>query len=74
MSLNRDGWLCSVYEPGTLYDGSEGELYDMRSDPHQWNNLWHDPNHRRWREDLKNDLYSHRPKAREARLPVEALV
>jgi arylsulfatase A-like enzyme len=73
-SIYRDGWLCTVYEKGTLYDGTEGELYDLRNDPHQWNNLWDDPNHRRLREDLAADLYAHLPAAREPKLPVEALV
>ena len=29
--------------PDLDYDGTEGELYDVRDDPHQWRNLWNDP-------------------------------
>ena len=34
------------------YDGTEGELYDLRNDPRQWENLWDDPG----RQGLKRDL------------------
>ena len=40
---HRDGFLCTVYNKGHLYDGTEGELYDMTSDPDQLINLWSDP-------------------------------
>ena len=73
-SIYRDGWLCTCYEKGSFYDGSEGELYNLESDPYQWNNLWDDANHRRLRDELSADLYAHLPPAREPKLPVEALV
>jgi arylsulfatase A-like enzyme len=73
-SIFRDDWLCTVYEPGTLYRGGEGELYHLPSDPHQWNNLWDDPDHRKLRDELAADLREHLPKAREPRLACEALV
>jgi len=38
------------------YDGSEGELYDLEADPHQWHNLWDDPARRSMRDDLVADL------------------
>lgn len=38
------------------YDGTEGELYRLDEDPHQWHNLWGDPAHRSVREDLVADL------------------
>jgi arylsulfatase A-like enzyme len=53
------------------YDGSEGELYDVREDPHQRVNLWNDPARRRWRDELVEDLREHLPPAR-APLPVAA--
>lgn len=43
------------------YDGTEGELYDMESDPHQWVNLWDDPARRALRDDLVADLYDTLP-------------
>jgi arylsulfatase A-like enzyme len=57
---------------GVAYDGSEGELYDVESDPHQWRNLWNDPGFRSRRADLVADLYASLPEARGARLPVDA--
>ena len=54
------------------YDGTEGELYDCRADPWQWNNLWNEPRHRRWRDELIDDLRRHLPPERTPPLPVEA--
>lgn len=39
------------------YDGTEGELYNVIDDPHQWWNLWDDPGYRSVRDDLVGDLY-----------------
>jgi arylsulfatase A-like enzyme len=71
-SIHRDGFTCTVYEPGAMYDGTEGELYDVREDPRQWRNLWADPGYARRKSDLIADLYDHLPPAREPRLAVEA--
>ena len=57
---------------GIHYDGSEGELYNLKEDPHQWRNLWDDPGHRSIRSDLIADLYDHLPAERDPRLPVDA--
>lgn len=54
------------------YDGTEGELYDTREDPHQWQNLWDDPARRSLRDDLLADLRDHLPEERLPRLPVAA--
>jgi len=43
------------------YDGTEGELYKMDEDPHQWWNLWDDPSYRAIRDDLVDDLYASLP-------------
>ena len=34
---HRDGWLCTAYGASHLYDGSEGELYNLNDDPYQLN-------------------------------------
>jgi len=73
-SLYRDGWLATAYEPGGGYDGSEGELYNLVDDPHQWSNLWDDPSCAALRSDLVADLYDNMPPAHEPRLAVEAPV
>ncbi len=32
-TITRDGWVCTTYQPGHSHDGTEGELYDLASDP-----------------------------------------
>ncbi len=40
---HADGWLLTRYDPSHLYNGSEGELYNMTEDPLQLINLWNEP-------------------------------
>lgn len=54
------------------YDGTEGELYNTATDPHQWHNLWDDPTHQGIRNDLVADLYDSLPR-HVNRLDVEAV-
>jgi hypothetical protein len=63
-------WLRGSDTP--RYDGSEGELYDVRNDPEQWRNLWDDPSNLALRDDLVADLRAHLPEERLPRLPVAA--
>jgi arylsulfatase A-like enzyme len=50
-------WGDNVLIPcGISYDGTEGELYNVHDDPHQWHNRWDDPAHRALRDDLVADL------------------
>lgn len=60
-SIHRDGWTATACLPGTVHDGSEGELYDTVSDPLQRVNLWNDPQHRSLRDDLLADMWDHLP-------------
>jgi arylsulfatase A-like enzyme len=71
---HRDGWLCTVYEKGSLYEGTEGELYDMTNDPDQLVNLWDDPAYQEMKIELGECLYASLPKAAEERLPRKAPV
>jgi arylsulfatase A-like enzyme len=73
-TITRDGWVCTAYEPGTVHDGSEGELYSLEDDPLQRANRWTDPAVRSLRDDLLDDLRASLPPARVPRLPVEAPV
>ncbi len=73
-SIYRDGWICTRYEAGSLYDGSEGELYDLNNDPGALVNLWDDPARRALRSDLVTDLQDHLPAARSPKLPRKAPV
>ena len=45
-TITRDGWVCTAYQPGTVHDGTEGELYDLAEDPLQQVNRWDDPSAR----------------------------
>jgi hypothetical protein len=54
------------------YDGSEGELYDLRQDPWAWENRWNDPGASRMRGELLADLHDHLPPMREPALEVAA--
>jgi hypothetical protein len=58
-TITRDGWICTTYRPGTVHDGTEGELYDLEHDPLQLVNLWSDPARRGIRDDLIGDLADH---------------
>jgi arylsulfatase A-like enzyme len=58
-TITRDGWVCTVYRPGTVHDGTEGELYDLADDPLQRVNRWDDPAVRAIRDDLVDDLEAH---------------
>jgi arylsulfatase A-like enzyme len=68
-SIYRDGHVCTAYEKSSLYDGSEGELYDLRNDPQQWRNLWSDAAYGKLKSDLLADLRDHLPPPREP--PIE---
>jgi arylsulfatase A-like enzyme len=57
---------------GVAYDGTEGELYNVEDDPHQFVNLWDDAGHRSLRDDLVADLYDALPEGRSDQLKVEA--
>jgi arylsulfatase A-like enzyme len=73
-SIHRDGWTCTAYEAGGMYDGTEGELYDLSEDPNQWVNRWHDPAAAVRRKEMVADLYDNLPVARDPKLAVEAPV
>jgi arylsulfatase A-like enzyme len=60
----------SAFDSSVEYEGTEGELYDVEADPHQWHNRWDDPALRSLRDDLVADLYDHLPAPREPRLAV----
>ena len=63
-------WLRGSTRP--VYDGSEGELYDLKNDPLQRENLWDDPARRRLRDELRADLFDHLPTPRRPALPIAA--
>jgi hypothetical protein len=72
-SLHRDNWTITAYNKSSLYEGHEGELYDLGNDPRQWRNLWDDPNAAAMKRDLLDDLRARTPVMIEKR-PVAASV
>jgi hypothetical protein len=66
--MYRDGYICTLYDRTGYYDGTEGELYDVERDPHQWENLWDDPAFASIKSDLLADLKDHMPPERETPL------
>ena len=73
-TVSTSEWVCTTYLPSTLYDGSEGELYNLADDPLQQVNLWNDPSRRSQREDLLALLLERQPPTRSPKLDLEAPV
>jgi len=73
-TVTRDGWVCTAYRPGTVHDGTEGELYSLLDDPLQQVNRWGDPAVAGVRADLLDDLWASQPVARTPRLELQAPV
>ncbi len=73
-TIYRDGYTVTAYLPGTLYDGSEGELYDHKEDPGQLRNLWDDPAYASLKSDFLADLKDAAPPVRTPRLECVAPV
>ena len=74
-TITRDGWVCTAYLPGTVHDGTEGELYSLVDDPLQRVNRWDDASCRSLRDDLVADLWDRQPgPARSPRLLLQAPV
>jgi arylsulfatase A-like enzyme len=67
-SIYKDGVLCTHYQAGTLYDGTEGELYDLEDDPHQFENRWDEPRRSAQKRELIDELESRLPEGRPDRL------
>ncbi len=63
-SIYLDNHLCTLYEEGSLYDGTEGELYNLSSDPGQLTNLWEDSNHQSIKSDMIAELRDKLPPKR----------
>ena len=58
-------WKLILYTPGSAAEASkrvdetEGELYDLKTDPRELENLYDDPDHLAVRERLKGELLMH---------------
>ena len=68
----KDGWLCTAYEKSALYEGTEGELYNLVEDPEQRTNLWAIETAKK--DELTEQMYSELPDARSPALERKAPV
>ena len=68
-TIYQDGWVCSRYGKSSLYEGTEGELYQLSEDPGSLINRWDDPAYAALKSDLIADLDDNLPTPREPRLP-----
>ncbi len=57
--------MLTRYLATNVYDGTEGELYDLDADPRQWQNLWDDPARQGLEKDLLAALAAALPAGRE---------
>jgi len=73
-SVYRDGMVVTAYDPGTVHDGTEGELYDLSDDPLQRVNRWDDPAFAAVRSDLVSSLNDQTPRYAPNRNDVQAPV
>jgi len=73
-TITRGGWVCTAYRPGTVHDGTEGELYDIVDDPLQHHNRWSERSRRTVRDDLLADLWDSQPALHQPKLLLQAPV
>jgi arylsulfatase A-like enzyme len=66
--VTRD-YLYTEYSPGTMHDGTEGELYDLGDDPLQRTNRFDDPSYRSVRATLAERLMLHESRPGERATP-----
>lgn len=69
-TITRNNYRLTLYGKSSLYDGSnnEGELYDLRNDPEERENLWNEEKHKKLKTDLIADMLDNLPQKREKRL------
>ena len=73
-TITTDRWVCTAYRPGSVHDGTEGELYDLADDPLQRFNRWADPACAAIRSELLTALWDAQPPARAEALELQAPV
>jgi len=73
-TITRDDWVCTTYLPGSVHDGTEGELYSLADDPLQRVNRWNDPALTTLQSDLLADLWDHQPAMKSPLPGIEAPV
>jgi len=73
-TVTADGWLLTRCDPGTMHEGTEGELYDLAEDPLQRHNRFDDPAAAQVRTELLDRLIAHDARAVEGAASPGALV
>ena len=74
-TLVQEGrYVVTEYGETNIFEGTEGELYDLNEDPHQWRNLWDNPAHASMKSDLLAQLHDQLPEGRETPLEKVASV
>ena len=73
-TLFRDNWIVTAYGKSSIYEGTEGELYDLHNDPLQWRNLWDEPAAQPLKKELLAELRETAPKQTAPHRPVVASV
>jgi hypothetical protein len=73
-TITRGTWVCTATLPGSVHDGNDGELYDLRNDPLQHVNLWHNSAHRAVRDDQLDDMWKNLPTTSSSRRECDAPV
>jgi arylsulfatase A-like enzyme len=68
-SVVTTGHLYTEYQPGTMHDGSEGELYDLADDPLQRINRFDEPAYANVRATLAERLRAHEDRPGERAVP-----
>jgi len=68
-SVVTTGHLYTEYRPGTMHDGSEGELYDLADDPLQRINRFDEPAYANVRATLAERLRAHEDRPGERAVP-----
>lgn len=65
----KDGWLVTRYSESSVYEGTEGELYNLVQDPEQRNNLWEDKEYQAVKRSMLEELELALPETRQPALP-----
>ncbi len=73
-TITHDDLVCTTYLPGTVHDGTEGELYALGDDPLQRENRFEDRSLRTRRDELVDEMRALRPPEQLPRRPLIAPV
>ncbi len=73
-TITYDNKVLTTYLPGTVHDGTEGELYDLSLDPLQRVNLFNDPSCQTMKDELNSLLRETSYRVKSPRMELQAPV